>query len=351
MVRSRRHLRAVFVLENPMKLHCLLLASLAAIPLASPASLLADDIQITSADSRITTSTDAGLTTYTAYDAHSTSSTTSSGLTTTNTYDAQTSTSNLGDTTTYSYDAEDTTTHTTTYSYDQQGSDSISPGDSYNNTSPNGINPPDNESLGSSVRYTYDSTVPGTTDRTTAQTDALGRTTTYQYDDKSGPASISGADALNNTTNYTYDSANHEITVTDAPGNITTTTYDAQGITTIDFVAPTTTRYSYDAVGTAPGETLSLQEDGAAVPLSGLLDPGHTYTFTYTYDFSGTGSPAVGTLDFTVVPRPPPPSPQSPSSPPSPLFASTNAAATEFTHATARTPTPPRTLTPRAESL
>ena len=82
-----------------------------------------------------------------------------------------------------------------------------------------------------------------------SRTDALGRKTTYTYDNNGNMTSIT--DPVGNTTNMVYDQAvNKPLTITDPLGNVTTMTYDSKG-NLIQFRTPKSelTTIDYDQYG------------------------------------------------------------------------------------------------------
>jgi RHS repeat-associated protein len=119
--------------------------------------------------------------------------------------------------------------------------------------------------------FTYD----GSANRT-ASTDALGRTTTYTYDQWGNVTSRSVPLDLETTLtwSYTYNSFGQVLTATDPLGNTTTNTYDPNGNLL------TTTTPSPD--GSSPGFTTTFAYDSLGQLVS-VTDPrNNTTTFTYT---------------------------------------------------------------------
>ncbi len=257
------------------------------------------------------------------------------GNTTTYTYDANTTVSNPGNTTTYTYNAEDRSTAAnpitqfSSYSYDQHGSDAKTAATTY--TYDSGSTPvPDSadtdpaDPTRGTTTYQYDSV-----NRQTSQLDALGHTTRYQYDPGvTGPTSTTGEDALGHVTTYQYDPVNRIISSNDALGGATTTAYDQDGEVTVEFSAPLVTTYTYHADGSllssqAPDGTItySLYDETTGVykykydsvpgPVAndGVLAPGDSYLLKYSYTYyDDAGNPSTGaanmSLALTAIPAP-----------------------------------------------
>lgn len=127
---------------------------------------------------------------------------------------------------------------------------------------------------------------PNWPDKPTSTTDALGGTTTYEYDNNGYLIKVT--DALGNSKTATFDAAGRPLTVTDALGNTTVKTYDAKGnlLTTTDALGRTTTN-AYDAQGRltsatdALGSTRSYTYDVLGRVLTDTDPLGHTVTYTY----------------------------------------------------------------------
>lgn len=126
----------------------------------------------------------------------------------------------------------------------------------------------------------------------TSSRDALGRLTSYVYDNlKRLTQAIQPG---NVTTNYTYDRADNLTSVTDAESHTTTYTYDDAG-SLLETVSPDTgtTRYGYDEAGNLISKT-----DANGVPVTYIYDSLNRLTkidypsepdVTYTYDQGTNG--------------------------------------------------------------
>ena len=80
----------------------------------------------------------------------------------------------------------------------------------------------------------------------TSSTDALGNTTTFAYDARGNTVSVT--DALGGVTSSTYDLANRATSTTDALGNTTTAAWDAaDNLTSVTDALGQVTTYAYDA--------------------------------------------------------------------------------------------------------
>ena len=186
------------------------------------------------------------------------------GHTTTNTYDADhnlsTTDSPMGEVTQYSYDADNELTK---------------------------IVRPD----GTILSYGYDAD-----GNQTAQTDGNGKTTTYGYGDPALPSRTTAVtDPLARTTSYQYDGVGNLVTVTNPAHQLTTDTYDA---------ANQLVSVSYSD-GTTPNVSYSYNGDGQVTQEA----VGATFSRTYSYDYLGRLYENIDTK--VVAPSPAPPLSQS----------------------------------------
>lgn len=152
--------------------------------------------------------------------------------------------------------------------------------------------------------------------------DALGHTTTYQYDvngnetgstDANGNATsrafdalnrlISDTDAANGTTQYSYDAEDNLTGVTDPRGLTTSYSYDYAGNRTAETSPDTgTTTYTYDAAGNVTQATdargvVTQYSYDALNRLTKVHYPANSSEdVTYTYDQTANGSDGIGRL-------------------------------------------------------
>ena len=139
--------------------------------------------------------------------------------------------------------------------------------------------------LGHVVRYEYD-----TLGRRTKETDALGKSTTYTYDDNGGVSTRT--DALNRVTGYGYDELSRQTGVVDAAGGTVNTGYDADGrVASVTDPLNHTTSYQYDLAGR---RTRTVSPDTGTTVYTYNVDGSlHTktdaknVTATYVYDTAG----------------------------------------------------------------
>jgi RHS repeat-associated protein len=153
--------------------------------------------------------------------------------------------------------------------------------------------------------WTYDSQL-----NMTAQTNALGRTTTYTYDASGNQLTMTNAagttsftynqlgevltmtDPMNGVTGYTYDTRGNLLSTTNALNKVRSYTYDARGLllTTID-PRNNVTSLSYDANGNLTSVTDALGHQSGFVynargQVAGATDA-LSNTTGYTYDAAG----------------------------------------------------------------
>ncbi len=186
------------------------------------------------------------------------------------------------------------------------------------------------EGLGSDLEAT--STTTYSSGRPVGVTDALGRTTTFTYDENGNRTSVT--DPLGRTSTTTYDAFNNPLVVTNAAGEATTFTYDERG-NPLSMTDPTgavtaftvnpdgtvaaatdptggVTTYTYDAHGfvaslTGPDGAVVTTVRDALGRVEASTDPrgaapGSTaseFTSTFTYDAAGrrlTSTDPLGAL-------------------------------------------------------
>ncbi|MGW0432571.1 LamG-like jellyroll fold domain-containing protein [Micromonospora sp. NPDC003197] len=128
-----------------------------------------------------------------------------------------------------------------------------------------------------------------------AETDALGKSTSYEYDQLGRVAEMTAPN--DGVTTYAYDLVGDLLSQTDPTGAVNTATYDYLGrqLTTTQVVRQAgthhTTTYSYGTGGwlsqmrTAAGVTTSTTYNAAGEPLT--TTDGANNTTTYTYDAAG----------------------------------------------------------------
>jgi RHS repeat-associated protein len=158
------------------------------------------------------------------------------------------------------------------------------------------------DALGGITRRTYDAG-----SNMLSETDPLGRTTYFTYDERGDM--LTQTDPLGNVSYHTYQAFTYgtsltakfnfqsslpftrETTFTDALGNTTTSQFDFSGSLTgyVDALGYTTS-FAYDASGNATsltdgaGDAISLDYDGAGRVTRRVDASGHETTFTYDED-------------------------------------------------------------------
>ena len=139
-----------------------------------------------------------------------------------------------------------------------------------------------------------------------AQTNALGETTTYTYNDRR--EELSRTDALGNTTSWTYDLQGNQLTETDPLGNVTTSTYNnrAELTTQIDALGQVVITNDYIPLTTVtgPGQLRTTSDAlGRVTEFHWLTDSngttantGFTDSLGNRYDIQPIGSGLTGGL-------------------------------------------------------
>jgi RHS repeat-associated protein len=228
----------------------------------------------------------------------------------------------LGNTTTYTYDADGNMLtmivpdgSVTAYTYDAQGN-VLSMTDALSQTTAYTYNAfgqvlTATDPIGRTTTYTYDDK-----GNLTQSIDPLGAKTTFAYDTKGNLTSVNNA--LNQTSSFTYDAADNLVFITDPTGSVTTFTYDAMGsmLTETDALG-NTTRFEYDTMNRltrttdAQGNVTTFTYDANGNMLTGTDANGKTTSFEYnfqgqplksidalgnisTYTYSSTGCSSCG---------------------------------------------------------
>ena len=136
--------------------------------------------------------------------------------------------------------------------------------------------------LGKTTTYTYDDA----SNREKTVTDALGQATTYNYDASGQVTEVLRPDG--SKILHTYDDLGRLTQKTDEAGLVSTYTYDANGNKLSEKIGDQTTSYTYDALGNVTKVTYPNQETGSYTydVMGNVLNftdaKGNQTTYTYT---------------------------------------------------------------------